>query len=57
VVDIAQAQWAASLSGMDEECEVGEFQALKGDPTIGAAFSDGSIEISALPGWGLKLSG
>jgi L-alanine-DL-glutamate epimerase-like enolase superfamily enzyme len=34
VVDIAQAQWAASLLGMDEECEVGEFQALKGDPVI-----------------------
>jgi len=31
VVDVAMAQLAASLSGMDNECEVGEFQALEGD--------------------------
>ena len=55
VVDVAQAQLAASLSGMDEECEVGEFQALKGDPTTGAAVANGCVEISAAPGWGLRL--
>jgi L-Ala-D/L-Glu epimerase len=55
VVDVAQAQLAASLSGMDEECEVGEFQALKGDPTTGAAVANGCVEISASPGWGLRL--
>jgi L-Ala-D/L-Glu epimerase len=55
VVDIAQAQLAASLLEMDEECEVGEFQALTGEPTVGAAVRNGSIEISASPGWGLML--
>jgi hypothetical protein len=30
VVDVAMAQLAASLSGMDNECDVGEFQALEG---------------------------
>lgn len=54
VVDIAQAHLAASLPGMDEECEVGEFQALKGDPTTGAAVANGCVEISASPGWGLR---
>jgi L-alanine-DL-glutamate epimerase-like enolase superfamily enzyme len=34
VVDVAMAQLAASLLGMDNECDVGEFQALEGDPTI-----------------------
>lgn len=54
VIDVAQAQLAASLPGMDEECEVGEFQALQGDPTSGAAVANGCVEISAAPGWGLK---
>jgi len=55
LVDVAQAQFAASLEGMDEECEVGEFQALTGDPTNGAAIKNGCLEISTLPGWGLNL--
>jgi len=54
VVDIAQAQLAASLPGMDEECEVGEFQALTGDSTSGATVRNGCVEIGASPGWGLK---
>jgi len=56
LVDIAQAHLAASLEGMDEECEVGEFQALTGDPTTGATIKSGYLEISMLPGWGLNLS-
>jgi len=55
VVDIAQAQLAASLLGMDDECEVGEFQALKGDPTSGAIIRNGCLELSTSPGWGLRL--
>jgi L-alanine-DL-glutamate epimerase-like enolase superfamily enzyme len=55
VLDIAQAQLAASLSGMDEECEVGEFQALKGDPTSGATIKNGCVEVGSSPGWGLRL--
>src|SRR4029077_15827642 len=56
LVDIAQAHLAASLEGMDEECEVDEFQALTGDPTTGATIKSGYFEISMLPGWGLNLS-
>jgi L-Ala-D/L-Glu epimerase len=56
LVDIAQAHLAASLEGMDEECEVGEFQALTGDPTTGASIKNGCLEINMLPGWGLNLS-
>lgn len=55
LVDIAQAHLAASLEGMDEECEVGEFQALTGDPTTGATIKNGCLEIATLPGWGLNL--
>ncbi len=55
VVDIAQAQLAGSLSGMDEECEADEFQALTGDPTSGATIENGCVEMSAASGWGLRL--
>lgn len=55
VVDVAIAQLAASLAGMDQECEVGESQALKGDPTSGATIKQGCLELSTAPGWGLKL--
>ena len=56
VVDIAAAQLAASFSAIDNECEVGEFQALKGDPTLGANVKNGCVEISQAPGWGLNLA-
>jgi L-alanine-DL-glutamate epimerase-like enolase superfamily enzyme len=56
VVDIAAAQLAASFSAIDEECEVGEFQALKGDPTVGANVKNGCVEMSSSPGWGLSLA-
>ena len=58
VVDVAMAQLAASLSGMDNECEVGEFQALEADPTIGARIENGWngwIDLNREPGWGLRL--
>jgi L-alanine-DL-glutamate epimerase-like enolase superfamily enzyme len=41
VVDVAAAHLAASLPAIDEECEVGEFQALQGDPFRGAVIRDG----------------
>jgi L-alanine-DL-glutamate epimerase-like enolase superfamily enzyme len=57
VADIAAAQVAASFSAIDDECEVGEFQAVQGDPTIGAKVKDGCVEIGQEPGWGLSLAG
>jgi L-alanine-DL-glutamate epimerase-like enolase superfamily enzyme len=55
VVDVAMTQWAATVPGIDEECEVGEYQALKGDPTTGTLFKDGCLEVGTTPGWGLAL--
>ena len=55
VVDVAMAHLAASLSGIDNECEVGEFQALEGDPTTGARVENGWLELNSESGWGLKL--
>jgi L-alanine-DL-glutamate epimerase-like enolase superfamily enzyme len=56
VVDIAAAHLAASSAAVDEDCEVGEFQALSGEPTSGAMVKNGSVEIGAAPGWGLSLA-
>ncbi len=56
VVDVAAAHLAASLPGIDEECEVGEFQALQGDPFRGAPLHNGHMEPSTKPGWGLTLA-
>jgi hypothetical protein len=59
VVDVAMAQLAASLSGMDNECEVGEFRALEGDPTIGARIENGWngwIDLNREPGWGPEIA-
>lgn len=50
VVDVAMAQLPASLSGMDNECEAGEFQALEG-----ARIENGWIDLNREPGWGLRL--
>jgi L-alanine-DL-glutamate epimerase-like enolase superfamily enzyme len=55
VVDVAIAQWAASIPDMDEECEVGEHQALRGDPSTGVIIENGSMELGTAPGWGLSL--
>src|SRR5437870_542208 len=55
VVDVAMAHLAASLSGIDNECEVGEFQALEGDPTTGARVENGWLELNSESGWGLRL--
>ena len=56
VVDIAAAQLAASFAAVDEDCEVGEFQALNGEPTVGATVKNGCVEIGNAPGWGLSLA-
>jgi len=56
VVDIAAAQLAASFAAIDEDCEVGEFQALTGEPTSGATVKGGCVEVSNAPGWGLSLA-
>jgi L-Ala-D/L-Glu epimerase len=55
VVDVAMAQWAATVAGVDEECEVGEYQALTGDPTVGALSKNGCMELATAAGWGLTL--
>jgi len=56
VVDVAAAHLAASLPAIDEECEVGEFQALQGDPFRGAPLRNGRMELGTAPGWGLTLA-
>jgi L-alanine-DL-glutamate epimerase-like enolase superfamily enzyme len=56
VVDVAAAHLAASLPSIDEECEVGEFQALQGDPFRGALLHNGQMELGTAPGWGLTLA-
>ena len=55
IVDIAQTQLAASLEGVDQECEVGEFMAVRGEPVAGVHIQDGEIEIARAPGWGISL--
>jgi L-Ala-D/L-Glu epimerase len=55
IVDIAQAQLASSLPGLDEQCEVGEFMAVRGDPVKGMVIQDGQLEIGSGPGWGVTL--
>jgi L-alanine-DL-glutamate epimerase-like enolase superfamily enzyme len=55
VVDVAVAQLASIFPGMDEECEVGEHQALKGDPSSGTIIKNGCMEFGTAPGWGLSL--
>ncbi len=56
VVDVAAAHLAASLPSIDEECEIGEFQALQGDPFRGATIRNGQMELGDAPGWGLTLA-
>jgi L-alanine-DL-glutamate epimerase-like enolase superfamily enzyme len=55
VVDVAIGHLAATLAGVDDECEVGEYQALKGDPSLGTIVKDGNMEFATTPGWGLTL--
>jgi L-alanine-DL-glutamate epimerase-like enolase superfamily enzyme len=55
VVDVATAHWAATVPGIDEECEVGEYQALKGDPTTGILTKNGCMEVGTRAGWGLTV--
>jgi L-alanine-DL-glutamate epimerase-like enolase superfamily enzyme len=57
VVDVAAAHLVASLPGIDDEAEVGEFQAVQGDPLRGAVIRNGRMELGTAPGWGLTLAG
>jgi L-alanine-DL-glutamate epimerase-like enolase superfamily enzyme len=57
VVDVGAAHLAASLPGIDDEAEVGEFQAVQGDPLKGAVVRNGRMELGPAPGWGLSLAG
>jgi L-Ala-D/L-Glu epimerase / N-acetyl-D-glutamate racemase len=56
VVDVASAHLAACLPGIDDEAEVGEFQAVQGDPLKGVVIRDGRMELGTSPGWGLTLA-
>jgi L-alanine-DL-glutamate epimerase-like enolase superfamily enzyme len=56
VVDAAQAHFAASLPGVDEECEIGEFRAVTGDPTVGLPIVDGRVALGDAPGLGVSLA-
>lgn len=56
VVDAAQAHLAASLPGVDEECEIGEFRAVTGDPTVGLPIVNGRIVLGDAPGLGVSLA-
>jgi L-alanine-DL-glutamate epimerase-like enolase superfamily enzyme len=56
IVDVAQAQLAASLAEADEECEVGEFMAVRGEPVVAPTIDNGELEISSQAGWGVTLA-
>ena len=56
IADLAQAQLAASLPGVDKECEVGEFMAVKGEPVSGVSIHHGELEVGSQPGWGLSFA-
>ena len=53
VVEAAQAQLAAALPWIDEECEVGEFLAVTGDPSVGVTIRDGRLELGDAAGLGV----
>ena len=55
LTDMAQAHLAATLPKVDEECEVGEFMAVSGDPISGAVIREGRIHLNNEPGWGVRI--
>lgn len=55
LIDVAQAHLAATLPEIEQECEVGEFMAVRGDPVTGAAIRDGRMQLNHEPGWGVRL--
>jgi L-alanine-DL-glutamate epimerase-like enolase superfamily enzyme len=55
LTDMAQAHLAATLPEIEEECEVGEFMAVRGDPIQGAVIENGRMQLNHEPGWGVKL--
>ena len=46
---------ARHIAPIDEECEVGEFMAVRGDPITGAVIRNGRIQLNDEPGWGMGL--
>lgn len=55
LADVAQAHLAATLPEVDEECEVGEFMAIRGDPITGVVIRDGRMQLNDEPGWGVRI--
>ncbi len=55
LADMAQAHLAATLPEVDEECEVGEFMAVRGDPIAGVLIQEGRIRLNDEPGWGVRI--
>jgi L-alanine-DL-glutamate epimerase-like enolase superfamily enzyme len=55
LTDMAQAHLAATLPDIDEECEVGEFMAVRGDPITGAVIRNGRIQLNREAGWGVGI--
>ena len=53
VVEAAQAQLAAALPWIDEECAVGAFLAVTGDPSVGVTIRDGRLALGAAGGLGV----
>lgn len=56
VIDAAHAHLAVSLPGIDEECEIGEFLAVRDDPTVGLRIEDGQYFPDGAPGLGVTLT-
>ena len=56
LVDVAQAHLAVTLPEVEEECEVGEFMAVQGDPITGATIGNGRMHLNHQPGWGVAFN-
>jgi L-alanine-DL-glutamate epimerase-like enolase superfamily enzyme len=55
--DAAALQLAASASGISSLCEIGEFEAVMGDPFVGLEIRDGMLRVPKEAGLGVKLAG
>ncbi len=55
LADMAQGHLAATLPEIDEECEVGEFMAVRGDPITGVVIRDGRMRLNEEAGWGVRI--
>jgi len=56
IIDAAQIHFVALSPNVDKECEVGEFQALRNDPTVGINIQNGKAEIGMAPGFGISIT-